>query len=306
MRALLVVNPTATVTTTRTRNVLTSALDANLKLDVAPTKSRGHARELGEQAVDAEYDLVVVLGGDGTVNEVINGLLVQGPSPAVPALAIVPGGSTNVFARALGITNHPVDATSELLDALRDGRSRRVGLGLADDRWFTFSAGLGMDAAALRRVESQSAKGWRKTSALYIRSSVREYYRAERRRPLLTLTAPGLSSPERLVLALVTNTDPWTFVNNRPLRPTPLASFSTGLDLLGMRKLSSATALRALGQWSRQKPQPQGPHAVHLHDLPELSLDSDTPLPFQLDGEPLSERTSVRFRSVPAALRIVA
>ncbi len=305
MRALLVVNPTATVTTTRTRNVLTSALGASLKLDVAPTKSRGHARELGEQAVDAEYDLVVVLGGDGTVNEVINGLLSYGPSPAVPALAIVPGGSTNVFARALGITNHPVDATSELLDALRDGRSRRVGLGLADDRWFTFSAGLGMDAAALRRVEDQSAKGRRKTSALYIRSSFREFYRSERRRPLLTLTAPGLDSPQRLVLALLTNTDPWTFVNNRPLRPTPRASFSTGLDVLGMRKLGSVTALRALGQWSRRQPRPHGRHVVALHDLPQLTLRSDTPLPFQLDGEPLSERTEVRFRSVPSALRIV-
>lgn len=305
MRALLVVNPAATVTTTRTRNVLTSALGADLQLDIAPTKARGHARELGEQAVDARYDAVVVLGGDGTVNEVINGLLSRGPSPAVPALGIVPGGSTNVFARALGVTNHPVDATSELLDALRAGRSRRIGLGLADDRWFTFSAGLGLDAATVRRVEDKSERGSRKTSWLYIRSGIRQFYRYERRQPQLTLTAPGREVPERLVMALVTNTDPWTYVDDRPLRPTPQASFGTGLDVLGMRKLGTASAVHALAQWYAGKPRPRGRHMLNLHDLPELTVRSNVPLPFQLDGEPLGERTEVCFRSVPGALRIL-
>jgi len=102
MRALLVVNPNATATSVRTRDVLASALGSDLRIDVERTKSRGHAIELGAQAVDDGYELVVALGGDGTVNEVVNGLMAHGPRPDLPAFAAVPGGSTNVFARALG------------------------------------------------------------------------------------------------------------------------------------------------------------------------------------------------------------
>jgi diacylglycerol kinase family enzyme len=100
----------------------------------------------------AEADVVVALGGDGTVNEVVNGLLTDGPKADLPALAVVPGGSTNVFARALGLPTHPFDATGAILEALRAGRTRRIGLGLADDRYFTFNAGLGFDADVVRRI----------------------------------------------------------------------------------------------------------------------------------------------------------
>src|SRR5581483_3999045 len=143
MRAMLVVNPKATLTTERQRDILTRALGSDLKVDLAQTTRRGHATEFGAQAAEAGLDLVVVLGGDGTINEVVNGLLGSGPwdperGQSLPALAVVPGGSTNVFSRALGIARDPVVATSELLDALRAGRSRRIGLGRVNDRWFTF------------------------------------------------------------------------------------------------------------------------------------------------------------------------
>src|SRR5262245_43901699 len=118
MRALLVVNPKATTTSERTRDVLTHALANSLKLEVAATQYRGHAGDLARQAVsDGSVDVVVALGGDGTVNEVVNGLLAHGPSERVPQLAVVPGGSTNVFARALGLPNDAVEATGALLNA---------------------------------------------------------------------------------------------------------------------------------------------------------------------------------------------
>src|SRR3954470_12592744 len=117
MRALVVVNPAATATTSRGRDVLVRTLAAELKVDVAETEHRGHARELGARAVADDVDVVVTLGGDGTVNEVVNGLLEQGPAPHVPTLAVVPGGSTNVFSRALGRSCDPVEATAEILDA---------------------------------------------------------------------------------------------------------------------------------------------------------------------------------------------
>ena len=153
MRALLVVNPAATTTSARTREVLASALEAELKLEVAHTRHRGHASELAREAREDGLDLVVVLGGDGTVNEVVNGLLAGRTRPDVPDLAVVPGGGTNVFTRALGVPRDPVEATGALLDALRDHRRRSIGLGVAGDRWFTFNAGMGWDAEVVARVD---------------------------------------------------------------------------------------------------------------------------------------------------------
>src|ERR671929_844314 len=131
MRALVVVTRAATATTAKTRDVLLRALASELKVDLAETTHRGHAQELGRRAVADGVDVVVTLGGDGVVNEVVNGLLADGPSPSLPVLAVVPGGSTNVFSRALGRSRDPVEATAEILDALRNGRTRLVSLGTA-------------------------------------------------------------------------------------------------------------------------------------------------------------------------------
>ena len=161
MRALLVVNPKATTTTARSRDVLLHALSADLDLEVVETTHRGHAIEVGRRAAKEGHDLLIALGGDGTVNEAVNGLLENGPSPDGPALAVVPGGSTNVFARALGMPNDPVEATGQLLDALREGRRRRIGLATADGRWFTFCAGIGLDAEVVGDVERRRARGSR-------------------------------------------------------------------------------------------------------------------------------------------------
>src|SRR4051794_7033739 len=242
MRALLVVNPNATATTVRTRDVLASALGSDLRIDLERTKSRGHAIELGAQAVEDGYELVVALGGDGTVNEVMNGLLAHGPRSDLPAFAAVPGGTTNVFARALGYSPDPVEATSELLDHLREGRTRRISLGLSESeagsRWFTFNAGLGLDAEVVRRVDDKRKPGKRATKALYVRSAVNRYYLGNNRRhPMMTLTGPGIPEPTELYVALVCNADPWTYFGNWPVRPCPQAQFEAGLDLFGLTRM---------------------------------------------------------------------
>ena len=117
-------------------------------------------------------DLVVTLGGDGTVNEVVNGLLHDGPDEKVPALGVVPGGSTNVFARALGLPRDAVEGTGALLDALDRDRARLVGLGRADGRYFTFCAGFGLDAEVVRKVERLRLRGRVSTPGLYMRTPV--------------------------------------------------------------------------------------------------------------------------------------
>ncbi len=305
MRVLLVVNPKATGTTLRARDVLASALASTCRLDVAETKARGHATELARDAVADELDAVVALGGDGTVNEVVNGLLSDGPRDGLPALGVVPGGSANVFARALGMSASPVEATGELLDALQHDRRRTLGLATADDRWFTFNAGLGLDADVVRRVEQRRAAGRRATTGLYVRSGVRQFFtHTDRRTPQLVLEREG-AAPEPLALALVCNTSPWTYLNSRPVQPCPQASFETGLDVFGLRGLATLPTLRHLGQILARTPRPRGRGVLSLHDLPALTLSSSAPLPFQLDGDDLGDRTRVVLRSVPRALTVL-
>ena len=308
MRAILVANPKATATTPRGRDVLFRALGSDLKVDVAETQHRGHAIELGRQARADGVDLVVALGGDGTVNEVINGLLYDGPGPDVPMLAVVPGGSTNVFSRALGSSRNPVEATSELLDALRSGRSRSLSLGRADERWFAFTAGLGLDAQAIREVERKRQSGRRATPTLFVSAAVTEYFmRTDRRRATLTLERPGAEPTTDLFLGIVTNTVPWTYFFDRPVHVTPQACFDTGLDLFAMRRLGLFATLRAArGMLAAGGSGPRGRAVVQHHDLLEFTLSSSRPMAFQVDGDYLGERERVRFTAHHDALRVIA
>lgn len=305
MRALLVVNPKATTTSARARDVLAHALASECRLEVAETKARGHATELARSAVADGLDLVVALGGDGTVHEVVNGLLADGPHPDAPALGVVPAGSANVFARALGLPDNPVEATGVLLDALQADRGRTVGLGLAEGRWFTFCAGLGLDADVVRRVEQQRSRGRQATPWLYVRSGLRQFFRSTRRhRPVLRVQWDG-AAVERVALALVCNTNPWTYLGPRPLQPCPAASFDTGLDVFGLRRLGTGRTLWHLAQILRREPAPRGRDLVAGHDLARVELTSTVPLPFQLDGEDLGDRSAVTLRSVQGALRVL-
>jgi diacylglycerol kinase family enzyme len=321
MRALLVVNPAATTTSARTRDVLIHALASEMKLEAVTTEYRGHARDLARRAAESEdVELVVALGGDGTVNEVVNGLLHHGPDPdRLPHLAVVPGGSTNVFARALGLPNDAVEATGALLDALREHRDRTVGLGLAagtpgteDEsvpaRWFTFCAGFGFDAGVIGRVEQQRERGKRSTHALYIRQAFRQFLDEPRRgRGAITLERPGHDPVHDLSLSIVCNTAPWTYLGNRPVYASPGASFDTALDVLALSRLSAVSVARAATQLLTSSPErgPHGKHALSLHDLTDFTLHSKVPLPFQMDGDHLGLRSSVTFTGVRRALRVI-
>lgn len=324
MRALVVVNPAATTTTPKMRDVLVGALASELKVDVAETGHRGHARELGARAAADGMDLVVTLGGDGTVNEVVNGLLQHGPSPHLPTLAVVPGGSTNVFARALGRSRDPVEATAEILESVRAGRTRLVSLGTAraggtssadgardgswtPERWFVFAAGLGFDAEVIARVDAQRARGRRSTGALYVKEGTAAFLLGrERRRPAITLHVPGEDPVEQLFLCLISNVSPWTYLGARPVNPTPEASFDTGLDVFALGRMHTLGMLRTLRQTLADRPVLRGRGLHRWHDLPELELTAARPQGWQVDGEHLGSATGLRIRSVPAALRVVS
>lgn len=307
MRGLLVVNPKATATTARTRDVLARALGSELKVDVAETRARGHATDLGRQAALDGLDVVVTLGGDGTVNEVVNGLLANGPDAALPGLAVVPGGSANVFARTLGMPNSPVEAIGEILQSLRSGRARSIGLGRAGDRWFTFCAGLGLDAEVVEIVERRRRAGRPATPALYVRTAIRHFYAgADRRDPALTLERPGHDPVEQLFLALVSNTTPWTYLGDRPVQPSPEAEFGAGLDIYAAGRLRTLSTLRYLRQMLARRPRPHGRSLTRLHDLDEFTVTAARPVALQVDGEFVGAIDQISFRSVPAALRVIA
>ncbi len=288
------------------------------------TRYRGHATSLAAQARNDGFGLVLTLGGDGTVNEAVNGILgdatasaaagdpaaagaaLGGTADDVPALAALPGGNANVFTRAAGLPADPVDATGQVLQALAEGRYRRVGLGLAGDRYFTFHAGLGLDAEVVRAVDGHRARGRAATTVLYLRMILRQFYRVtDRRHPALTLERDGHPPAGPLFLGIVSNTAPWTYLGRRPVYTSPEAAFERGLDLFALRSLGTVNTLRTASQLLSAARGPHGRSVLILHDQAEMTLSAARPVAFQLDGEYVGERESVRFLSVPDALRIV-
>ena len=191
-------------------------------LDVERTQYRGHARDL---AAAARGDIIIVLGGDGSINEVVNGIMSR--PEGRPVIAVIPGGGGNVFARGLGLPVDPAVAIRRVREAIAAGRCRTIGLGLAGDRYFTFSAGLGMDAEVVREVDRLRAEGHRESASLFLRAVIRQYYRGtDRRRPALTLERDGEPPAGDLFMTIITNRSPWTYFRGRPLLPVPDPDFN--------------------------------------------------------------------------------
>jgi diacylglycerol kinase family enzyme len=308
VRALLIINPRATSMTGRDAGLVVRALGSQLDLATRQTQYRGHAGKLAADSAADGYDLVITFGGDGTVNEVVNGLMRVPSAAGRPALAPIPGGGANVFARTLGLPPEAGGAVRRILAAVAGGQRREIGLGLAGDRYFTFSAGLGVDAEVIGDMERQRARGRRASVAAYLRTAVRRYYRTDRRRPALTLRMPGEPPVNGLFMGVVTNSSPWTYLGSHPVRPTPHADFSSGLDLFALRRLRTLTTLAALGHMmqSRNEELPGGRDVVSASALHELAFEADRPIAYHIDGEFLGETEAVTFRFVPDALRVVA
>lgn len=305
MRVLVVSNPHATATTARERDVLIRALGSDADLEVVETANRGHAAALACRAMRNRTDVVVAFGGDGTVNEVVNGLLTDGVHEQVPALGVVPAGSTNVFSRALGLPETPLEATGVVLAALRDGARRPVSVGRVDDRWFVFAAGMGFDAAIVAGVERRRRKGARSTHALYARVAVREYLTADRRHPTLHVELPDGTRFDDIHFVIVTNTDPWTYVGKRALRPTPDTDFETGLGLYARRRMGAGGILLSMARLAGRTVRIGARGAVLVEDLDGLVVLADEPTPVHVDGDYLGIRDKLTFRTAKAAIDVL-
>lgn len=324
MKVLMIANPNST---SQSPALFTSIIPTLMKVPDLHLLSKfthyaGHAEEMCRAIVadpESDIDAVLVLGGDGTVNEVVNGLLgpADQPTPAhrIPTLAVVPTGSANVFARALGFPADAESAVEALAETLAGNLTRDITLGKWDDRWFAVNAGFGVDAEVIAGVERARSYGFAASPLVYLNVSVRAWMRARREPPQISLKARTREGEvvacEDIPLCVASNTNPWTFLGPLPVVTNPRNSFDRNLGIFGLSDISGIKGAagmlhligfgyrRFFGQWIRQ-------NMIRVDDVVEVTLSCHEPRRFQVDGESVGVHQSVVLRSVPAALRVFA
>ena len=304
MRLLLLVNTSASSVTARGRVVIQKALSADHEVHVAETGRRGHATRLALGAAADGMDVVVALGGDGTLNEAANGL-----AGTRTALAVLPGGSTNVFARTIGLTNDPIEATGQLLSALaRPSSIRSIGLASLNGRYFLFNAGVGFDAAVIAQVERRTGlKRWA-GHPLFVYAGFATWFRHyDRSRPRLAVEFSDGSSVEDGYFLLVLNSDPYTFLGNRPLHIAPEATLDRGMTSVTFQTMAFVPFLRIIGSALGVGRPTRSQRKLDLRtDLAKFTVRAlDQPLAYQVDGDYLGETDVATFGHDPDVLRLV-
>jgi diacylglycerol kinase family enzyme len=303
-RMLIIVNPYATTVSDRLKKLVVYALRGTYDVTAIDTQARGHATELCREAAREGYDVVVAFGGDGTVNEAANGLA---DSPT--ALTCLPGGRTNVYCRVVGIPVDLVDATEALLRLADDWRPRQVDLGYAGSRRFLFSAGVGLDASVVERVDRHPHLKARLGEWYYTAITMRVFHRRYMvHPPRLEAQANGLRVSG--VSAFVQNGPAYTYFGERAIVIGEEATLDNGELCAAVLKRANpidlpAIAWRALSKRARLERQRQMEVVGNLKQLRVRSLD-DRPVPLQVDGDYIGEFGEVEFGVIPQGLRVVA
>jgi len=303
-RMLVIVNPYATTVSDRLKSLVVYALQGRYDVDAADTEGRDHATELCREAADEGYDVVVAFGGDGTVNEAANGLA-GSPTP----LTCLPGGATNVYCRMLGVPNDIVDATEKLLRLADDWRPRPLDLAHVNGRYFTFSAGFGLDGAVVRRVDAHPRmktrlRQWYFTWAA-ISTFTREYVVHP---PQLDVHAGG--EVVRGVTVVVQNGDPYTYFGRRPIRVAKASALDDG-RLAGavLRRAAPVdmptVALRLLSERLSLMDHRRVAAFGGAEEVRVVSADGRA-VPIQVDGDYIGDATEAVFGVAPGALTVVA
>ncbi|MDQ3958089.1 MAG: diacylglycerol kinase family lipid kinase [Actinomycetota bacterium] len=299
-KVMLVVNARAGSVSGRTREVIAKALAADFKTEVADTMSRNHASDIAADAVDRGFDAVVAFGGDGTINETVQSLV-----GTDVALGVLPGGSTNVMARSLGIPRDPVEATAFVAARIRGGTRRSINVGRNDDRYFVFSTGMGLDAEVVKRVEEDPDAKARSAEWTFLRKAlgagITEYRGAD---PSIEVVVDG-GEPERYVLAICCNGRPFTYFKRAPVDVCPAARLDGGLDLFSLRKIRLGTVPRIAWSVFVSRSHVRWRNARYDHDAREIRLTADHPLPVQVDGDYIGEQSAATIRLVPRGLDVL-
>jgi diacylglycerol kinase family enzyme len=309
-RMLIIVNPYATTVSDRLKNLVVYALQGRYDVEAVSTEAQNHATEIGREARDGGYDIVVAFGGDGTLNEVANGLT----GTDVP-VSVLPGGSTNVVCRTLGIPNDVVDATEHLLGLADDFRPRRIDLGDVNGRRFVFSCGIGLDASVTRRVDSRPGLKAKAGPYYYTWAALSSFYRQYLRNPVRLRIEAGDHELEGIT-ALAQNSDPFTYFADRPIRVCEGVSFDDGtLSLAVLKRAAQRDAPTLIGRlFSERLSSIKHNQIEHFDDLTEARVSSASydesgrvrPCPVQVDGDFIGEFAQVELRVEPGALTVVA
>lgn len=256
------------------------------RIEICQTDGPGSGHRLASQAVAAGVDMVISAGGDGTLNEVIQGL-----AGTDVALGVLPMGTMNVWAREVGIPLH----LSGALEALLDGERRRMDLGEVNGHYFLLFAGIGADAKITNMIEHRFLKRLGLFSYIIAGAVVGVG-------PLdfhLRLRVDGRSFRTRASLIIVGNTRLYgglmTFTNQ--------AFGDDGLlDMCIVRRQSLLGRLRVILNAFRKR-YPLGARVTYEH-FKTMTIDSPIPVPIEVDGEPVGMLPAV-FRVAPQMLTVV-
>jgi diacylglycerol kinase family enzyme len=307
---LIIVNPYATTVSDRLRNLVVYALQGRYEVEAVTTEAQNHATEIGREVRDHGYDIVVAFGGDGTLNEVVNGLA----GTDVP-VSMLPGGSTNVVCRTLGIPNDVVDATEHLLTLADDWAPRKIDLGLVDGRHFVFACGVGIDATVVERVDAHPRLKSRVGPYYYSWAGISAFYRKYLVNPVRVRMETGGESVEGIT-AIVQNSDPFTYFASRPIRVCEGIAIDDGTLSIGILKRAAQRDMPTLISrlFSQGRPASRHRQVEHFDDVTAATIASISegkdgeprPFPLQVDGDYIGDRTRVELRADPGALTIVA
>lgn len=304
-RMLVIVNPFASSVSPQVRNLVVSALAGRYEVEAVDTQSRNHATDLVREAAHEGYDVVVSFGGDGTVNEVANGL-----AGSQTPMTCLPGGATNVLCKMLGIPGDIVDATQHLLRMADRWSPRRIDVGVANGRAFTYSSGFGLDASITRRIDKNLKLKASRFSDLYfvycaVETAVREYVWNA---PRMDVHVAGETT--RAIATLVQNGDPFTYLGDKPIHIAEGAALHSGtLAGVALRRARPqdipTIALRLLSSRRSVVGHPQVRHFTGIGDLRCTSADGRE-IPLHVDGDHIGDVTEAVFGIRPGALLVVA
>ena len=307
---LIIVNPYATTVSDRLKNLVVYALQGRFEVETVSTEAQNHATEIGREVRDHGYDVVVAFGGDGTLNEVANGLA----GTDVP-VSVLPGGSTNVVCRTLGIPNDVVDATEHLLALADEWAPRPIDLGAVDDRYFVFSCGVGIDATVVKRVDAHPKLKSRAGPYYYSWAAISAFYRSYMVNPVRLRVEIGDETVEG-VTALAQNSDPFTYFASRPIRVCDGVEIDDGTLSLGVLKRAAQRDMptlipRLFGEKHaaarhRQIEHFEGVTTATITSISEAKDGVARPFPVQVDGDYIGEKTRLGFSVAPGALKVIA
>jgi diacylglycerol kinase family enzyme len=302
VRVLLIVNATASSVTARRRVIIQKALGADHDLEVVETSRRGHAARLARGAAAEGVEVVAVLAGDGTLNEAADGLV-----GTDTAIAPLPGGSTNVYARSLGIPDDPVEAAGELLDALDRKSFKRIGLGRVGDRHFLFHCGVGFDAAVVEAVERRAAFKRYAAHPLFVMAAFDTWLRTyDHSHGRFSVTFPDGETVPDATFLIISKTSPYTYLGHRAITVAPAATLDSPLSFTVVRARHTPGILSiAARAFLSTKALHRQRDVVQRDGVLAATIASEEPFPYQVDGDYLGDVRRLDVAYVPDALTLV-